>query len=352
MTDIALNAVTHDLQICDGDLLLIDQRDRVAQQIKIRLLFFRGEWFLDTEEGVPYFQEIFKKPGDQLIVEARIKEAILEVPGVTGIKSLELDYDEQRRCLGVVGNVASIYGNIPYTTKISEDPNAPPPEPVQGPGVFTEFATLSFVPGPLPNDTLVSRGSSISGAMLDIPQLPAPENVHTSAYFSSVMKADKKSYFEVSTLQAPPEIYLVTNPQGLGVEDFIRKWAELASGQSAVDLDMADAFIMRIQSEFNIYNIFKVATSGSIQGSASGVLGDSSVSSGTVGISYDGPAKELRVYAPGMINQPLLNLFLNGIDLDIIIRDRNEVATSNAITVLDSINSLGVPPGFTMLANT
>lgn len=44
MLDLALNAKTHDLAL-NGDVLFIDNVERVAQQIKIQLLTFLGEWF-------------------------------------------------------------------------------------------------------------------------------------------------------------------------------------------------------------------------------------------------------------------------------------------------------------------
>ena len=42
MVDIALHANDHDILIKDGDFLLIDNAERVAQQIKVKLLTFLG----------------------------------------------------------------------------------------------------------------------------------------------------------------------------------------------------------------------------------------------------------------------------------------------------------------------
>ena len=46
-----------------GDLLLSDTgdivlNDSVAQKIRIRLLWFEGEWKWDREEGIPYLSLI------------------------------------------------------------------------------------------------------------------------------------------------------------------------------------------------------------------------------------------------------------------------------------------------------
>lgn len=61
--------------------------ETVAQRLKIRLLTFRSEYFLNTEHGVPYWQEILgKKPG-KARVDAIFQEQILLEVGVKEIVS-------------------------------------------------------------------------------------------------------------------------------------------------------------------------------------------------------------------------------------------------------------------------
>ena len=59
--DLALSAATHDLIIVDKDFVLINNAERVAQQIKITLMAFLGEWFLDQRFGVPYLESVMIK---------------------------------------------------------------------------------------------------------------------------------------------------------------------------------------------------------------------------------------------------------------------------------------------------
>ena len=54
--DLAMNMATGDLVLRDGDVLLIDNAERVAQQILITLRFWLGEWFLNTKDGIPYLE--------------------------------------------------------------------------------------------------------------------------------------------------------------------------------------------------------------------------------------------------------------------------------------------------------
>lgn len=100
--DIQLGAVDHDITIdTNGDLLLADGAQRVAQQIKVTLLAFMGEWFLDTSFGVPYLEEILVKNPRWSVINAVLRAAILAVPGVRRITTLRLDFDRARRALNV-----------------------------------------------------------------------------------------------------------------------------------------------------------------------------------------------------------------------------------------------------------
>lgn len=58
----------------------------VSQRLKIRLLTFRGEWFLDTEYGVPYW-EILGHKIPKSRVDRIIQQEILKERGVKGIVS-------------------------------------------------------------------------------------------------------------------------------------------------------------------------------------------------------------------------------------------------------------------------
>lgn len=93
----------------DGDLALdllgrtrmIGGADRVRQQIKVTLLAFLGEWFLDTTFGVPYFEEVLVKNPDRSAIEAVLRSRILDVPGVTRVGRLALDVERTLRALRV-----------------------------------------------------------------------------------------------------------------------------------------------------------------------------------------------------------------------------------------------------------
>ena len=112
MVDIALHANDHDILIKDGDFLLIDNAERGAQQIKVKLLTFLGEWFLDTTWGVPYLEYILVKQPNQELIKQILSEQILSVDDVKSLNALELDYQVKVRTLIINYEVSTEYGLI------------------------------------------------------------------------------------------------------------------------------------------------------------------------------------------------------------------------------------------------
>lgn len=111
--DIALQSSTHDLAIgANGDLWLLQDSDRVTQQIEITLLTLLGEWFLDTDFGVPYLEEIMVKNPKLAAVNAILRQRILDVPDVTRVVSLRLDFNRVQRTLAVIFEAETNVGRI------------------------------------------------------------------------------------------------------------------------------------------------------------------------------------------------------------------------------------------------
>ena len=111
--DIKLDPATHDLTVENFDFGLVDDADRVRQQIAIRLQFFKGEWFLDLDFGVPWFQEILGvKPPPLDRIEDIIRTQVLSTPDVLELESLELDYIGATRTLAVSLRAKTTFGTV------------------------------------------------------------------------------------------------------------------------------------------------------------------------------------------------------------------------------------------------
>lgn len=86
-----------DILIERGDLQLTKGTQAIAQRLKIRLQFFRGEWFLDDKPGVPWFQSILKKQVSPLSVATIFREEILATPGVSDVQVTLARFDTAAR---------------------------------------------------------------------------------------------------------------------------------------------------------------------------------------------------------------------------------------------------------------
>lgn len=92
------NPVQNDLHLVNGTIALIDGRDEVAQAIRSRLLFFRGEWFLDPREGTPYYENILgQRARDLQVMRGIFRTVIQGTPGVAAVPVLNLSIDGNRQ---------------------------------------------------------------------------------------------------------------------------------------------------------------------------------------------------------------------------------------------------------------
>lgn len=84
--DLALDPDTHDIMFANGAVFVTQRMaDIVAQRLKITLYTFLGEWFLDTDVGVPYFQQIFGKVRKKSTVDIIFQGIISDDPDVIEI---------------------------------------------------------------------------------------------------------------------------------------------------------------------------------------------------------------------------------------------------------------------------
>lgn len=110
--DLAMDMATGDLVLHDGDILLIDNAERVAQQILITLRFWLGEWFLDTKDGIPYLEYVLVKSPNLLHIRQIFTEAIEQVDGVQRVEEMEIAFDVKNRSLHVDYEASTDYGLI------------------------------------------------------------------------------------------------------------------------------------------------------------------------------------------------------------------------------------------------
>lgn len=89
----------------------------VAQRLKIRLLTFRGEWFLNTEYGPPYWQRILGQKPTKSALDQIFQEEILAENGVKEI--VEFNSTFQTRAYSASFRVRVSTGEVTELINIS-----------------------------------------------------------------------------------------------------------------------------------------------------------------------------------------------------------------------------------------
>ena len=116
MVDEALDIFTHDMVYNNYDEQLVTGADQVAQNIKTRLLWVKGEWFLDTTLGTIDFTVLATKASVKAMVDAAIKATIKDTPEVNTILSYSSTLDGKSRVLQVTFSADTRYGPVTSNT--------------------------------------------------------------------------------------------------------------------------------------------------------------------------------------------------------------------------------------------
>ena len=114
MNDLELG-IDDDLVINNGTFKLLNDEARVAgQSIEISLKTYLGEWFLNLEVGIPYFQSILKKGVDKSLPDSLFRRAILNSYNIEKIIEFQSSLEEGKykinnfKALSLSGEIVSI----------------------------------------------------------------------------------------------------------------------------------------------------------------------------------------------------------------------------------------------------
>ena len=100
----------HDLVIENFDLKMTDNSQIVAQRVKQQLLTLKGEWFLDSELGVPYL-EILGSKNALAAAKAILTSHIMRVEGVKEIIAIKMKEDREQRVANFRIEIRDIFNN-------------------------------------------------------------------------------------------------------------------------------------------------------------------------------------------------------------------------------------------------
>ena len=106
----------NDIFVKNGSFATVEEGAQTVQHLRTRLRFYLGEWFLDLEAGVPYFQQILKKPFDIAKVETLLKSEILNTPDIEKLTRFESSFNGETRKLTINFDAETSYGIIEGVT--------------------------------------------------------------------------------------------------------------------------------------------------------------------------------------------------------------------------------------------
>lgn len=102
----------------NGDMVFGRGRDdylsgeeAVAQSVLTRLRLWRGEWYLDTEEGTPYPAEVLGKDTEASSIAA-LQSRVLDTLGVKRIVEIGASHDPDMRKASISMTLDTIYGEV------------------------------------------------------------------------------------------------------------------------------------------------------------------------------------------------------------------------------------------------
>lgn len=106
-----------DLLVEDGNLALSTGAAAVAQAIRCRLAFFRGEWFADPSVGLPWHQIVFSKGTPLDVIRSALRAEVLAAPGVTDVQDVRVEVSADRKLTATILAAADV-GLLEIVTEV------------------------------------------------------------------------------------------------------------------------------------------------------------------------------------------------------------------------------------------
>ena len=112
MITLELDTATHDVKLTNGAPRMIDGSEADRQDIETSLSLFRGEWFLDPSDGLPFFDRILVKQLNEGDVLAIVRDYLLRRPSVQVVQELDIEVDRPSRESTFTGVVVDSTGDL------------------------------------------------------------------------------------------------------------------------------------------------------------------------------------------------------------------------------------------------
>jgi hypothetical protein len=101
----------------DGNFVIVDGVEGLSERLDQRLKLFKGKYFMDNTQGVPYFESILTKPVDPGLAASVLNAEILKEEDVIGVGEVSVNLDPNTRKFDYAAVVQNSLGeDIEVTT--------------------------------------------------------------------------------------------------------------------------------------------------------------------------------------------------------------------------------------------
>ena len=94
----------------DMQFRLVTGMEALRQRIAQHLRFARGEYFIDTSQGVPYLDDVIARPANLPLAQQVVTAAIQSVEGVLSVTDVSVTLDKRKRVLNYQATVKATEG--------------------------------------------------------------------------------------------------------------------------------------------------------------------------------------------------------------------------------------------------
>jgi len=99
----------------NGDFVWLTDNDAITQLVRQRIQIFKGEWFMNIELGIDYYNVVFPKGTSDFRKYLEFKRVVEEVPGVIRLLSASLAVENlAQRTYRLRMDISADYGTINF----------------------------------------------------------------------------------------------------------------------------------------------------------------------------------------------------------------------------------------------
>lgn len=96
----------------DKNAHLVTGAEAIRQRILLKLSIWKGEWFLDSDVGMPYVDEILGKRGALDLLRRMVKKKVEETPGVIQVTKITVNMSAAYRNASVYVEFDTKFGRL------------------------------------------------------------------------------------------------------------------------------------------------------------------------------------------------------------------------------------------------